>query len=88
MMFLIGTIGAFSQIREIPRAVETTFSNQYKEATNIDYQDQLVRVDVHFELEGDRMTASYTNKGIWKETQKEWAFDKLIAPVKDGFTKI
>ena len=78
---------AFTQIREIPKAVEETFSNQYKGATNIDYKDQLVRVDVHFDLEGEKMIASYTNKGLWKETQKEWSFDKLPQEVKDGFEK-
>ena len=86
-MLLAGMVTVFSQIREIPRAVETTFSNQYKGATNIEYQDQLVRVDVHFELDGERLTASYTNKGIWKETQKEWSADRLPSAVRDGFTK-
>jgi Putative beta-lactamase-inhibitor-like, PepSY-like len=33
------------------------------------------------------MIASYTNKGIWKETEKEWSFDKLSEEVKDGFQK-
>jgi Putative beta-lactamase-inhibitor-like, PepSY-like len=78
---------AFSQIREIPKAVEETFSNQYKGAANIDFKDQLVRVDVHFDLDGEKMIASYTNKGLWKETQKEWSFDKLPQEVKDGFEK-
>ncbi|MEP7375642.1 MAG: PepSY-like domain-containing protein [Chitinophagaceae bacterium] len=78
---------AFSQIREIPKAVEETFANQYKGASNIDFKDQLVRVDVSFELEGEKMLASYTNKGLWKETQKEWSFDQLPQEVKDGFDK-
>ena len=33
------------------------------------------------------MIASYTNKGLWKETQKEWTFDKLPEEVKDGYEK-
>lgn len=78
---------SFSQIREIPKAVEETFANQYKGATNIDFKDQLVRVDVHFELDGEKLIASYTNKGLWKETQKEWSFDKLSDEVKNGFEK-
>ena len=77
----------FSQIREIPKAVEETFANQYKGASGIDFKDQLVRVDVSFELEGEKMLASYTNKGLWKETQKEWSFDQLPQEVKDGFNK-
>ncbi len=76
-----------AQIREIPKIVEETFTNQYKGATNIDYQDQLVRVDVSFELDGESMIASYTNKGLWKGTEKDWTFDKLPEQVRDGFEK-
>jgi len=57
-----------SQIREIPKIVEETFSNQYKGASDIEFKDQLVRVDVSFLLDGESMIASYTNKGLWKET--------------------
>ncbi len=78
---------SFSQLREIPKAVEETFSNQYKGASDIDYKDQLVRVDVHFELDGEKMVASYTNKGLWKETVKEWSFVQLPDEVKTGFDK-
>ena len=76
-----------AQIREIPKVVEETFTNQYKGAANIDYKDQLVRVDVSFELEGEKMLATYTNKGVWKGTEKDWSFDKLPEEVKDGFAK-
>ena len=78
---------SFSQIREIPKVVEETFSQQYNGATNVDYKDQLVSVNVHFELQSEKMMASYSNKGIWKGTEKEWAFEKLPDPVKDGFQK-
>jgi hypothetical protein len=78
---------SFGQIRSIPKAVEETFTQQYAGATHIDYRDQLTRVDVHFELNDEKMIASYTNKGIWKGTEKEWEFDKLPEEVKDGFKK-
>ena len=78
---------AFSQVREIPKAVEETFANQYKGATNIEFKDQLTSVDVHFELEGEKMIASYTNKGLWRETQKKWSYDNLPPDVKDGLEK-
>lgn len=78
---------SYGQLREIPKAVEETFANQYKGATNIDYHDQLLSVDVHFELDGEKMIASYTNKGVWKGSEKEWSFDKLPEEVKDGFNK-
>jgi hypothetical protein len=87
LSFLMFSGISFSQIREIPKIVEETFSNQYKGASDIDFKDQLVRVDVYFELDGEKMIASYTNKGLWKETQKEWSFDKLPDEVKEGFEK-
>lgn len=78
---------SFSQIRKIPKIVEETFAQQYNGATNVDFKDQLVGVDVYFEKDSQKMVASYTNKGIWKETEKEWTFDKLPEEVKDGFQK-
>jgi hypothetical protein len=90
LLFICFTLFAhlsFSQIREIPKAIEETFSQQYNGAANVDYKDQLVSVNVHFELNGEKMIASYSNKGIWKGTEKEWEFEKLPDPVKDGFQK-
>ena len=55
-LFITGI--AFSQIREIPKVVEETFANQYKGASDIDFKDQLVRVDVHFVLDGENYTLS------------------------------
>lgn len=82
-----GSINLFAQIREIPKAVEETFANQYRGASDIEFKDMLTRVDVHFNLDGESMIASYTNKGIWKETIKDWSFVKLPDEVKNGFEK-
>ncbi|MGN6294024.1 MAG: PepSY-like domain-containing protein [Chitinophagaceae bacterium] len=87
VILLCASMPAFSQIRKIPKAVEETFANQYREASDIDFKDQLVSVDVHFLLDGDTMVASYTNKGIWKETLKRSNYDELPQDVKDGFKK-
>lgn len=87
VILFCASFSAFSQIRKIPRAVEETFANQYREASNIEYKDQLVSVDVHFELNGEPMVASYTNKGIWKETLKRSTFEELPQEVKEGFNK-
>ena len=65
---------AFSQIREIPKAVEETFANQYKGATNIEFKDQLIRVDVHFELEGEKMIASYYKQRFVEGNTKRMEF--------------
>lgn len=87
VLFFCAGIPVFSQIRKIPKAVEETFANQYQEASNIEFKDQLVSVDVHFQLDGDTLVASYTNKGIWKETLQRSTFEQTPQEVKDGFTK-
>jgi hypothetical protein len=87
VILFCASLPVFSQIRKIPKAVEETFANQYREASNIEFKDQIVSVDVHFDMNGESMTASYTNKGIWKETLKPSTFDSLPQEVKDGFEK-
>ena len=81
------SVSSFAQIREIPKAVRETFSNQYPTAANTDFKDQLVKVDVNFELGGEKMIATYNNKGDWKGTEKEWEYNELSQEVKDGFEK-
>lgn len=82
-------IGLFiqAQVREIPQAVKDAFTHQYQEATDVDYKDQLVKVNVHFTLDGENYIATYSNKGAWKGSEKEWTFEKLSDAVKDGFSK-
>ena len=77
----------FAQVREIPEAVKETFTSQYPGAENVTYEDNLVSVQVHFKLNGENMIAAYNNKGRWKDTEKDWSFDQLPEPVKDGFQK-
>ena len=82
---LSGTVHA--QLREIPKTVREAFSNQYPKASQIDYEDVLTGVHVHFVSDSANMIAKYNNKGAWKETEKQWSFDQLPADVKDGFKK-
>ena len=78
---------ASAQIREIPKIVMETFSNQYPKATDSEFRDMLVKVEVSFELEGDRMLATYSNKGLWRGTEKEMDYDTLADDIKTGFEK-
>jgi len=87
LVLFIATISSFAQIREIPKPVRETFANQYPKAENADFKDQLVKVDVTFEIEGEKFTASYNNRGDWKGTEKEWSFEELPGEIKDGFEK-
>jgi len=85
-LFLFGNL-VQAQLRDIPAAVKEAFESQYSTAEQVEYNDILTGVQVHFVKDGEKYTAKYTNKGAWKETEKEWSFDKLEQDVKDGFQK-
>lgn len=76
-----------AQIREIPQEVKDAFEHQYPKATDVDYKDQLVKVNVYFALDDENYIATYSNKGSWKGSEKEWSFEKLPEAVQDGFSK-
>jgi hypothetical protein len=83
----LSIISTKAQIREVPKEVEHTFTRQYPEAHSATYQDHLLNVRVHFVQNGETFQATYTNKGLWKETEKEITFEQVSADVKDGFEK-
>ncbi len=87
LLLLLFSSVSFAQIREVPEAVKEAFDSQYPDADSIKYEDNIVSVQVHFTEKGEKMKASYTNKGRWKETEKEWSFEQLPEDVKDGFSK-
>ena len=87
LLLLFFSSFSFAQIREVPEAVKEAFDTQYPDADSVKYEDNIVSVQVHFSQDGEKMKASYTNKGRWKETEKEWSFEQLSAEVKDGFSK-
>ncbi|MBA2499624.1 MAG: PepSY-like domain-containing protein [Chitinophagaceae bacterium] len=78
---------AHAQLREIPAEVMSAFESQYPTATNVEFKDNFVKVYVHFNLDDAKMIASYNNKGLWKETEREWSFDQLSEDIKSGFER-
>jgi len=87
LLFVVFPLLLSAQVREIPEIVELHFTNQYPKASKIDFKDYVVKIQVHFELDGDQMMATYSNKGIWKGSEKVWEFEKLPHEVMDGFEK-
>lgn len=81
------TLTSFAQIREIPKEVDEAFYKKYPTAERVEFKDNLINVRVFFELNDEKYIATYSNKGIWKETEKELQFDRLPEEVKDGFLK-
>jgi len=78
---------AFSQVTKVPQIAKDNFAKQYPKAENVDWDNDVVDVTVQFDQAGERLTAEYSNKGIWKSTQKDIAYEKLPTAVVDGFKK-
>ena len=85
--FLILSYDSSSQVTKIPEQAKENFSKQYPSAQKVNWDNDLINVNVRFELDGEQMNAEYSNRGIWKKTEKKWSYDKLPDAVKDGFTK-
>lgn len=76
-----------AQITSVPQTAKDNFEKQYPGATNVDWDNDLVHVNVNFMYNGEEMNAEYNNKGIWRNTSKATTYDSLPEPVKDGFSK-
>jgi Putative beta-lactamase-inhibitor-like, PepSY-like len=86
LLLLLSTF-SFSQVTKVPQVAKDNFARQYPEAHEISWDNDVINVNVRFELNGERMNAEYSNKGIWKKTEKDWDYDKLPDEVRDGFDK-
>jgi hypothetical protein len=76
-----------AQVTSIPEQAKTNFASQYPTAESVEWDNDLVNVNVRFILNGEKMNAEYNNRGIWKSTLKDWTYDQLPEAVKDGFKK-
>ena len=87
VLFSFSAASSFAQLREIPQAVKEAFMAQYAGAESPEYVDKVINVEVQFEQDGHKKTATYNNKGMWRETEQEWSFDQLSDEIKEGFAK-
>ena len=85
-VLVISTAGN-AQVTSIPEKAKENFFKQYPDAKNVQWENDVVNVNVRFEQDSNKMNAEYSNKGIWKRTLKEWTYDKLTSDVKEGFSK-
>jgi hypothetical protein len=83
---LIG-VNSFAQVTSVPEEAKANFAKQYPGAQNVKWDNDIVNVNVRFELDGEQMNAEYNNKGIWRNTVQDFSFDKLPEEVVDGFKK-
>ncbi len=78
---------SFAQVTKVSDLVKGNFSQQYPDAQNVKWYNDVIKVNVQFEVGEDKMDAQYTNKGVWKNTLKVISFEELPAEVIDGFEK-
>ena len=78
---------SFAQIRKVPAEVTNAFKAKYSDAQNVEWKDKVTFFQASFTLDNAEMTANFTGKGEWQETNKKMSFDALPDAVKDGFKK-
>ena len=83
----ISSLQGHAQVTSIPDQAKENFFRQYPDAKNVQWENNLVNVNVRFEQDSNKLNAEYSNKGIWKSTLKDWTYDQLPEDVQEGLKK-
>lgn len=86
-LFALLVHSGYSQITSVPKIAKDNFAAQYPAAEDVEWDNDIVKVNVRFTLNGEKMNAEYSNKGIWKNTYQHITYEALPAEVQDGFNK-
>ncbi|MBC7873306.1 MAG: PepSY-like domain-containing protein [Ferruginibacter sp.] len=84
---LISSAEGYAQVTTIPDQAKEHFFKQYPDAKEVQWENDVVNVNVRFEQDSNKLNAEYSNKGIWKRTLKDWTFDQIPGDVKEGLSK-
>jgi hypothetical protein len=84
---LISSAEGYAQVTTIPDQAKEHFFKQYPDAKEVQWENDVVNVNVRFEQDSNKLNAEYSNKGIWKRTLKDWTFDQVPGDVKEGLSK-
>jgi hypothetical protein len=87
LVVLVLGCASYAQIRKTPAAVTAAFEKQYPNSSKVQYEDNLLNVQVYFVSDSGKMIARYNTDGIWKESERAFSYDSLPADVKVGFDK-
>lgn len=80
-------ISADAQFRSIPAEVTDTFKIKFPKAAHVTWKDKITSFQAEFEQGTAKVKASFSSKGEWLKTEKNYEYDKLPSNVKDGFSK-
>src|SRR5690348_14897357 len=86
-LFFLISFSSFAQIREVPQIVKDSFEKKYPNADSAVLKDNLVNVQASFTIDGVEHHAVFSNKGQWKQTEKEISVESLNSDIQDGFAK-
>jgi hypothetical protein len=78
---------AHAQLRKIPAEVTNSFAQKFPNATNVEWQDQLVDFKVVFDENDKNYRVKFSNSGEWKMTERIIKKDFLPTSVSKGFSK-
>src|SRR2546423_12641151 len=87
LLINLGAVKSFAQIRKVPAEVTNAFKAKFPDAQNVAWKDKVTFFEASFTLNNAEMTADFSGKGEWQETDKKINFDALPNAVKDGFKK-
>ncbi|SMO67387.1 PepSY-like domain-containing protein [Solitalea koreensis] len=85
LAFCMVSISAVAQ--KVPEKVKEAFHNKYPSATEVVWENQLIRYIVSFELKNTSSTAVFSSGGNWQSTTTPLEEKEVPASVKDGFDK-
>jgi hypothetical protein len=84
---VLSAVNGFSQTTKVPQVVEDSLDWRYPGAQNVKWSNEVFYLRASFELNGEKMYAEYTTKGVWRGTKKDWVYEKLPEAVLDAFKK-
>jgi len=88
LLFMILTAAAAqAQMHKIPAAVTEAFKARYPHAEKVTWKDEITCFEAQFTLNSFVMTADFSSKGQWQNSEKKIQFNDLPVAVNDGFKK-
>jgi len=84
-VLLLTASAGFSQLRKIPADVTEAFKTKFPAAKNVSWNDKITAFEASFNEEDATLRASFSSKGEWKKTEKEWTGTTMPAAIKEGY---
>ncbi|MCC6584009.1 MAG: PepSY-like domain-containing protein [Chitinophagales bacterium] len=84
---LFSVNAVYAQLRKIPAEVTNNFTEKFPDATNVEWQDQLVDFKVVFDENDKNYRVKFSNNGEWKMTERIIKKDFLPTSVIKGFSR-